>query len=227
MRAWIPETDRQRERERERESGHESSIFPPVSSFTASLPLSPSPSPPSRKHTRAHAQNFIESECYFPIPDFGDEDLLATGELTGSLHGLVPKGDKAAAEGVLFRQQLERQDWSGLEIPPILLKAGVGGGGQQALEEAGASAAGGGGGGGEGGEGGGSSAMLHGRPSAGPEGTSGGRSEGERWGEGVVVGVAAGMLASACVAVLAEPIKRGMQRHQGYEGISGGSSVRA
>ncbi|CAM9875206.1 unnamed protein product, partial [Scytosiphon promiscuus] len=67
--------------------------------------------------------NFIESECYFPIPDFGDESLLADGHLTGSLHGLVPKNEKAAAEGTLFRHQLGQLDWGEVQTPPALLAA--------------------------------------------------------------------------------------------------------
>eukprot|EP00752_Nemacystus_decipiens_P002584 g2419.t1 len=158
--------------------------------------------------------NFIESECFFPLPDFGDEALLTGGELTGSLHGLVPKSDKAAAEGVFFREQLEKLDWSDLKPPPALLDAGVVGGRGQRVDGAPRDG-------------------VLGRPSSTQIGVSGpmeGRTrrrsgEGWGWGEGVVVGVVGGVLASACVVVLAGAIKRSMRGGPSYDDISGGRSA--
>lgn len=158
-------------------------------------------------------QNFIESECFFPLPDFQDEALLTNGELTGSLHGLVPKSDKAAAEGVFFRQQLGKLDWSDLKTPPILLNAGgVGEQGQSVGEASGDGAAG-------------RSGSPQMKTSDPEEEHSRRREERWGWGEGVVVGVVGGVLASICVVVLTGAIKRGMRGNRSYEDVSNDANL--
>lgn len=125
----------------------------------------------------------------------------------------MPKADKAAAEGVFFREQLGKLDWSDLRTPPALLDAGVVGGrrGQRVDEAPRDDAAG--------------------RSSSPPQmrasGLEKGRSVGGEdwgWGEGVFVGVVGGVLASACVVVLAGAIRRGMRGDRSYEDISDGGS---
>lgn len=153
-------------------------------------------------------QNFIESECFFPLPDFGDEALLKDGKLTGSLHGLVPKSDKAAAEGFFFRQQLGQLDWSELKTPPALLNSGVVGGQGQGLDAPPRN-----------GVAGRSSSPRMAASSLEQE-----RSHG-RGGEGVVVGVVGGVLASACVVTLVGAIKRGRRGDRSYEDISKGGNA--
>lgn len=155
------------------------------------------------------------------MPDFGEEALLADGDLTGSLHGLLPKSERAAAEGVFFRQQLGKLDWSELRTPPVLVDAGVVGGkrGQgvdEASHDTSSSVAGG------------RSSSLQLEASGPEEGRGGGgrgRGDGWGWGEGVVAGVAGGVIASACVVVLGGTIKRGMRGGRSYEDISGGANA--
>ncbi|CAM9939112.1 unnamed protein product [Ectocarpus fasciculatus] len=166
--------------------------------------------------------NFIESECYFPVPDYGDESLLADGDLTGSLHGLVPKGEKAAAEGVFFRQQLAKLDWTALKKPPILvatdaLRDGESGGGK-----IGVGSGGGRGGGVEDGVVSSSSPRLGESSSEGIGGP--GAAGGRGWGQGVLVGVAVGVLGSVFVVAVAFAIKKGARVDRPYVDISNGAS---
>lgn len=122
----------------------------------------------------------------------------------------MPKSDKAAAEGLFFRQQLGQLDWSELKPPPALIGAGVAGGRGRRVHEASRGTAAPD-----------SSGSLQMGTSGTEEGRSRGSGEGWGWEEGVLVGVAGGVLASACVVVLGGAIKRGMRGDRGYEDISG------
>ncbi|CAM9445034.1 unnamed protein product [Ectocarpus sp. 8 AP-2014] len=164
--------------------------------------------------------NFIESECYFPVPEYGDESLLADGDLTGSLHGLVPKGDKASAEGVFFRQQLAKLDWTTLKTPPILLAAdalrdGKRGGGNIGV-------------GGGGGAGVGDGAITSSSPRLSKSSSEGvgalGAVGGRGWGEGVLVGVAVGVVGSVSVVAVAFAIKKVVRGDPPYVDISNGAN---
>lgn len=184
----------------------------------------PQPRFPTRMNTLARAkrrQNFVETECYFPIPDFSDENLLADGRLTGSLHGLVPKNEKAAQEGTLFRQQLGQVDWAEVQTPPVLLKAGVFAERERRTVDGSAAATADVVDGGRF-VGGGDGSRASGSGAGQGRGSSGGVLGGDwGWKAGVVAGVAGGVLASVSVAAISGAIKRGVRGDRGYEDISG------
>lgn len=116
----------------------------------------------------------------------------------------MPKSDKVAAEGVFFREQLGKLDWSDPKTPPGF----VGGRGQRFAAAP--------------------RDCVTGRstsPQARASGLEEGRSQEVVRVEAVVVGVVGGVLASACVVVLAGTIKRGMWGDRSYGDIADGCNA--
>ena len=139
----------------------------------------------------------------------------------------MPKSEHAAAEGTFFRQQLGQLDWSRLKTPPALLAAGVlenrdrQTGDETAMDADGDRSEGGGSS--VGGEVDPSRAGVYGRGNAkGGRGNDGAYGGAGYWGwkEGMVVGVAGGVLASAFVIGVAGVVRRSARGDRGYEDIS-------
>lgn len=133
----------------------------------------------------------------------------------------MPKGDKAAAEGVFFRQQLAKLDWTALKTPPILLAADALRDRERGGNKIGV-------GGGSGGGGVDDDAISSSSPrlsKSRSEGVGGPGAVGRRgWGQGVLVGVAIGALGSAFVVAVAFAIKKGVGGDRPYVDISHGTN---
>lgn len=138
------------------------------------------------------------------------------------MHGLVPKGDKAAAEGVFFRQQLAKLDWTALKKPPVLVAADTLREGESGGDKIGVGDGGGRGGGVEDNVVSSSSPRLSESSSEGIGGP--GAAGGQGWGQGVLVGVAVGVLGSVSVVAVAFAIKKGVRGDRQYVDISNGAN---
>lgn len=132
----------------------------------------------------------------------------------------MPKGDKAAAEGVFFRQQLAKLNWTALKTPPILLAADALRDGEHGGDKIGV-----GGGGGAGVDDGAITSSSPRLSKSSSEGVGGpGAVGGRDWGEGVLVGVAVGVLSSVSVVAVAFAIKKVVRGDRPYVDISNGAN---
>jgi hypothetical protein len=65
--------------------------------------------------------NRIESMCLFALVDpISDEDAVRSGQLVGSMYGLMPKDKNRAKESIDFDAALSSIDWSAIKLPPVL-----------------------------------------------------------------------------------------------------------
>jgi hypothetical protein len=61
--------------------------------------------------------NRFESECFFALVDATDEVSVNTGQLVGSMYGLVSKPPAAAQQSVAFAAAVGATDWSDATTP--------------------------------------------------------------------------------------------------------------
>jgi hypothetical protein len=61
--------------------------------------------------------NRFESECFFALVDTTDEATVQSGQLVGSMYGLVQKPAAAAQQSVAFAAAVGAVDWSDATTP--------------------------------------------------------------------------------------------------------------